>query len=252
MFRSLDDQLRAEGSDLASLESELEQVTSQHATRVGAYRIFSGHLARMGMDAPEDRDAFTALQDRLPAILDEAAQQQQELQPRRREAARQAGEAIARHRERAAELAAVQASGSLLPARAIERRDVIARGARRPGRGPGLRRRAHRSGRRRGTVAARRRKGAPQLRPAAAGTRPAQETRCGRSSTSTTWAASSTTASSPPSRRTSPGRPPARSPQNSRSTSPIPAGSGSAPRSPASSSTCAWRPPATWNPIRWR
>jgi uncharacterized protein YPO0396 len=129
VFRSLDDQLRAEGSDLASLESELEQVTSRHATQVGAYRIFSGHLARIGIDAPEDRDAFSALQDRLPAILDDAAQQQEELRPRRREAARQAGDAIARHRERAAELTALQASGSLLPARAMERRDVIARGA---------------------------------------------------------------------------------------------------------------------------
>ena len=51
-FRSLDNQLRAEGTDLASLESELEQVTSQHATQRNAYQIFSGHLARMGMDAP--------------------------------------------------------------------------------------------------------------------------------------------------------------------------------------------------------
>ena len=74
VFRSLDDQLRAEGTDLASLESELDQVTSRHATQVGAHRIFSGHLARMGMDAPENQDAFTALQDRLPAILKQAAQ----------------------------------------------------------------------------------------------------------------------------------------------------------------------------------
>jgi uncharacterized protein YPO0396 len=129
VFRSLDDQLRAEGSDLASLESELERMTSRHATQFGAHRIFSGHLARMDMDAPQDRDAFASLQDRLPSILEEATQRQQGLQPRRREAARQAGEAAARHRERAAELAAVQASGSLLPARAIERRDAIARGA---------------------------------------------------------------------------------------------------------------------------
>ena len=130
VFRSLDDQLRAEGTDLTSLGSESDQVISfKHATQVGAHRIFSGHLARMGMDAPENRDAFTALQDRLPAILAQAAQKQQDLQPQRREAARQAGEAIARHRERAAELAAVQASGSLLPARAIDRRDAIARGA---------------------------------------------------------------------------------------------------------------------------
>ena len=172
VFRSLDDQLRAEGTDLASLESELEQVTSRHATQVGAHRIFSGHLARMGMDAPENRDAFTALQDRLPAILD---------RPRRssRNCSRGAGKLPGRPVRRSPGTGNAPPNSPPFrppdrccrPGDRQARRDRPRRG--RPGRGPGLRRRAHRPGRRRGKVAARRREGAPQLRPAAAGARPA-------------------------------------------------------------------------------
>ena len=131
-YQSLDNQLRAEGKDLAGLEAELEQVTSQHAAKHNAYQIFSGHLAHIGMALPQDQDAFTSLQDQLPAVLDEATERRQQLQPRYREAARKAGEAASQHRERATELAAVQSSGSLLPARAIERREAIARGAQVP------------------------------------------------------------------------------------------------------------------------
>jgi uncharacterized protein YPO0396 len=131
-YQSLDNQLRAEGKDLASLESELGQVTSKHATKYNTYQIFSGHLAHIGMDLPQDQDAFTSLQDQLPVVLNEATERRQQLQPRYREAARKAGEAASQHRERATELAAVQSLGSLLPTRAIERREAIARGAQVP------------------------------------------------------------------------------------------------------------------------
>ena len=128
-FRSLDDQLRAEGADLNRLETDLGHATGQHATRLAAYQIFSGHLAALGLPAPQDQATFTALRGQLPALLAQATGQQQDLQPRCRDAAWQAGEAASRHRERATELAAVAASGSLLPARVLERREVIARGA---------------------------------------------------------------------------------------------------------------------------
>ena len=128
-FRSLDDQLRAEGAGLAALEAELAQVTSQHATRLAAYQIFSGHLAQLGLAAPQDQATFTTLHSQLPGLLVQATGQQQQLQPQCRDAAWKAGEAARRHRERADELAAVQASGSLLPAGAIERREAIAQGA---------------------------------------------------------------------------------------------------------------------------
>ena len=128
-FRSLDDQLRAEGADLTRLETELDNATSQHTTRLAAYQIFAGHLAELGLPAPRDQATFTALASQLPALLAQATGQQQDLQPQCRDAAWQAGEAARRHRERAAELAALQASGSLLPGRVLERREAIAHGA---------------------------------------------------------------------------------------------------------------------------
>lgn len=128
-FRSLDDQLRAEGSGLAALETELDQVSAQQAARETTYRIFSGTLAGLSMDAPRDRDSFAVLHSQLPGIAAAADEAQRQLKPRSRDATWAAMETVRKHRERAAELAALQASGSLLPAQAAERRAAIAAGA---------------------------------------------------------------------------------------------------------------------------
>ena len=132
-YQSLDDQLRAEGKDLASLESELEQMTSQHAAQHNAYQIFSGHLAHMGMDSP-------ARPGRLHLAAGPAPRRTR-ARPRNggSNCSRDTGKPPGRLEKRPAstgnaptELAAVQSSGSLLPARAIERREAIARGAQVP------------------------------------------------------------------------------------------------------------------------
>ncbi|MGW0443802.1 ATP-binding protein [Streptosporangium sandarakinum] len=131
-YNSLNDQLRSEGKPLSDLEDELRRTTAQLDARKNAYLIFSGHVARLDLCVPENQEDFTAVQARLPALLRGLQAAQQELQPKRRQAAQAAGEAAGRHRERCAELAVLQTTGSLLPPHAIERRRRIASGAQVP------------------------------------------------------------------------------------------------------------------------
>ena len=65
----------------------------------------------------------------LPSALEEARARQEEIKPQRRDSAHRAGEAARKHRERAAELTALEASGSLISPKAADRRLTIARGA---------------------------------------------------------------------------------------------------------------------------
>jgi uncharacterized protein YPO0396 len=128
-FQSLAEQLRREGRELTGLEEELSRAEAQHQTRQNAYLIFSGHVQRLGMPLPEDLEAFAALRDTLPAVLESARSQQEEIKPKRRDATHRAGEAVSKHRERSAELTVLERSGSLIPLKAVERREAIARGA---------------------------------------------------------------------------------------------------------------------------
>jgi len=128
-YHSLAEQLRREGRELTDLEEELSRAEAQLKARRHAYLIFCSHVQRLGMPLPEHRDDFVALQDLLPSVLTEARSQQQELKPKRRDASHKAGEAATRYRERAAELKALEASGSLIPPKAAQRRLAIARGA---------------------------------------------------------------------------------------------------------------------------
>jgi uncharacterized protein YPO0396 len=128
-YLSLADQLRSEGRELTDLEEELGRAKEQLRARRDAYLIFSGHVQRLGMPLPEDREEFAALRDMLPSALEEARTRQEEIKPIRRDAAHRAGEAARRHRERAAELTALEVSGSLIPPKAAERLLAIARGA---------------------------------------------------------------------------------------------------------------------------
>ena len=128
-YRSLDDQLRREGKELADLDGELSQARSQHGMRQHAYLIFSGYVERLGVSLPRNSADFTALRESLRAVLDAERSKLEEIKPKRRDATHAAGEVASKHRERSGELAALDASGSLIPMKAIERREAIARGA---------------------------------------------------------------------------------------------------------------------------
>ncbi|MEV1005568.1 ATP-binding protein [Nonomuraea sp. NPDC050202] len=128
-YTSLNDQLREQGKALMALQGEHDQATAQHHTRKTAYQLFSSHVQRLGMPAPRDQDGFVALRAQLGALLQEARAAQARIQPGRRDAGQRAGQAAARHRDRAAELAALRQAGTLIPLKAIEHRERIARGA---------------------------------------------------------------------------------------------------------------------------
>jgi uncharacterized protein YPO0396 len=131
-YRSLDDQLRAEGKELGDLEEQLNRANAQLQARQTAYSIFSGHVQRLGLPPPSGREDFDALREMLPSLLRDARSQQADITPKRRAATHRSGEAASQHRERSAELAALVASSSLIPMKAAERRKAIARGARVP------------------------------------------------------------------------------------------------------------------------
>jgi len=128
-YRSLDDQLRTEGKELGDLEGERNRATAQQQAREAAYSIFTGHVQRLGMPLPSGREDFEALREMLHSVLLDARSQQASITPERRAATHRAGEAASQHRERSAELAALVASGSLIPVKAAERRQAIADGA---------------------------------------------------------------------------------------------------------------------------
>ncbi|MFD8563143.1 ATP-binding protein [Streptosporangium canum] len=131
-YTSLNDQLRREGKPLTDLQEDLRRTTAQLDDRKNTYRIFGGHVTCLGLAVPEDQEGFAAVQERLPALLQSLRALQEELRPQRREAAQAAGEAIGRHRDRCAELAALHRTGSLIPLPSIDRRRSIARGAQVP------------------------------------------------------------------------------------------------------------------------
>lgn len=131
-YRSLDDQLTREGKPLTDLQAELDRVTDQLDARKNAYLIFSSHVEHLGLAAPTDQKGFGALKHQVPSLLQKFQSEQEELKPKRHHAFSEAGKAAELLRDRSAELAALQAAGSLIPVRARQRRQAIAEGARVP------------------------------------------------------------------------------------------------------------------------
>ncbi|MGN9846503.1 ATP-binding protein [Nonomuraea sp. H19] len=128
-YASLSEQLREQGQALTALQAQYDQATTQQNTRKTAYQLFSSHVQRLGLPAPHDQEGFTALRAQLGSLLQQARAKQALIQPRRRDAGQRAGQAAARHRDRAAELAALRQAGTLIPLKATERRERIAHGA---------------------------------------------------------------------------------------------------------------------------
>ena len=128
-YESLRDQLNAEGAELTDLENERDRTTEQQKARQSAYNIFRTHVERLKLTPPETSESFQELHSELPGILEDLRSREEGSGPARREAIRQAGEAAKLHREKAAERDALRATGSLIPVKARERREVIARGA---------------------------------------------------------------------------------------------------------------------------
>lgn len=128
-YESLRSQLNAEGAELASLETERDRIIEQHQTRLSAYGIFRAQVERLNLLPPETGDSFQKLRCELPGILEDLRSQEEASGPARRQAIHQAGEAAKLHRQKAAELDALRATGSLIPVKARQRRDMVARGA---------------------------------------------------------------------------------------------------------------------------
>jgi uncharacterized protein YPO0396 len=126
-YRSLDDQVRREGAELERMEEALQRATAQQAARLNAYRMYSALAERAGHVPPQDHDAFLALRAALPALLQTLAARRDDLRPQRREATLAAGQAARLHRDKAAELAQLRATGALIPPGLLARRAEIAR-----------------------------------------------------------------------------------------------------------------------------
>ena len=125
-FRSLDDQVRREGAELEQMERDLERASAEQGARQNAYGMYSALAERAGLAPAQDQDAFLADRTALPGLLKTLTAQRDDLQPKRREATLAAGQAAALHRDKAAELARLRATGALVPPGALRRRAEIA------------------------------------------------------------------------------------------------------------------------------
>ncbi|MFF5264557.1 ATP-binding protein [Actinomadura viridis] len=128
-YLSLVEQLKREGGMLRELEVRLEGARTLQAHRHEAYGIYQGHLSVLGLDGPRDEQAFTAIGDKVAALLDSAQAEQDDITPRLRTAHAQAGNAAERHQARLQELQSLKAATSLIPGKDMVRRRFIARGA---------------------------------------------------------------------------------------------------------------------------
>ncbi len=128
-YESLRGQLNAEGAELTDLETERDRITDQQNARLTAYGIFRTHVERLTLRPPETSESFQELRCELPGILEDLRSKEEASGPARREAIHQAGEAAKLYRQKAADLDALRTTGSLIPVKARERREVIARGA---------------------------------------------------------------------------------------------------------------------------
>lgn len=128
-YVSLDEQLRREGQALEELKLRLEAAKTEATARERAYRGYLGLVDRLGRDCPEGEDAFAALREELPAILEDARGEKAEIEPRRHSVFAATGEARRLHRAKTAELAALRSAKSLIPPAQTQRREFIAEGA---------------------------------------------------------------------------------------------------------------------------
>ena len=128
-YESLHDQLRDESAELTNLEKDRDSTAGQLKARTVAYDIFRTHVEHLKLTPPESLESFHALRHELPGILEGIQSREKVNVPARRKATLEAGEAAKRHREKARERDALRATGSLIPVKAQERREVIARGA---------------------------------------------------------------------------------------------------------------------------
>lgn len=128
-YESLRNQLNAEGAELTGLETERDRITEQHKVRLSAYGIFVTEVKRLALTPPVTSESFHELRCELPRILEGFRSQEEASRPARRKAIHEAGETAKLYRQKAAELDALRATGSLIAAKARERREMIARAA---------------------------------------------------------------------------------------------------------------------------
>lgn len=128
-YESLRNQLNAEGAELTGLEIERDRITEQHKVRLSAYGIFVTEVKRLALTPPVTSESFHELRCELPRILEGFRSQEEASRPARRKAIHEAGETAKLYRQKAAELDALRATGSLIAAKARERREMIARAA---------------------------------------------------------------------------------------------------------------------------
>lgn len=125
-YLSLEQQLRNENEPLRHLQVELEATNTEARSRQHAYQLYSGQVARLGVLCPQDEQAFTALRDQLPGIGQQAHDEQDAMQAQRHSAYAALAQAEERCTERRTELEALQSAASLIPQRAVLRREFIA------------------------------------------------------------------------------------------------------------------------------
>ncbi|MEV6987479.1 SbcC/MukB-like Walker B domain-containing protein [Sphaerisporangium sp. NPDC051017] len=107
-------------------------MNNEVSARERAYRLYGGYVTRLGLRCPEDEGAFAAVHSQVPEFLQHAEADKQRIDPQLNRARAMAGEADKLHEEKSGELAVLHTARSLLPIHALQRRELIADGARVP------------------------------------------------------------------------------------------------------------------------
>jgi uncharacterized protein YPO0396 len=128
-YTALEAQWRQDARHLHDLEMQHRLATAEHGPVQAAHRTFSGIVTRLGRPVPSTADEFAALRAELPAIRSDAAARAASLRAGAHAVLDAMADARRSHKEKKAELAALQAGRTLIPARDQARRQAIAEGA---------------------------------------------------------------------------------------------------------------------------
>ncbi|GIJ48388.1 nuclease [Virgisporangium aliadipatigenens] len=128
-YTALEAQWRQDARHLHDLEMQHRLATAEHGPVQAAYRAFSAIVTRLRRPVPTDLASFSALREALPAIRAEALSAEASLRADGHAVLDAMADARRAHKEKRAELTALQSARTLIPARDQARRQAIADGA---------------------------------------------------------------------------------------------------------------------------
>lgn len=127
-YLNLKQELSQKNQNLEAMEQRQQTLEERARTAEERYSHYSGHVTRLEEPCPQDEAAFTALRGRLPDLNAAAAAEAADLEPRTNQAIGEEYAARKAYEEKYSELIRLQSAKTLIPGKAVLRREQISQG----------------------------------------------------------------------------------------------------------------------------